>query len=98
MTFGVTTAQPDEYSASVSFFNRPKNDAVEYEIISTGSQVYPTNQNITESSTFTYSTNGYYELGYNVTFGEGSGYCTNKTVGYLGWIYFDDDSCSFGNM
>jgi hypothetical protein len=98
VTFGVTSAQPDVYSTSVSFFKRPKNDDIEYEIISTGSQVYPTNQNITESRTFTYSTNGYYELGYNVTFGEGSGYCTNKTVGYLGWIYFDDDSCSFGNM
>ncbi len=98
VTFGVTSAQPDVYSTFVSFFKRPKKDDMEYEIISTGSQVYPTNQNITESKTFTYSTNGYYELGYNVTFGEGSGYCTNKTVGYLGWIYFDDDSCSFGNM
>ena len=97
VTFGVTSAQPDKYSASVSFFNRPKNDDTEYEIISTGSQVYPTNQNITESRTFTYNTNGYYELGYNVTFGD-SGYCTNKTVEYLCWIFFDDDSCSFGKM
>ena len=92
--FHVDTEPARQYNATVNFFNNPEG-STDRETV-TNSSLYQSNTNNTVAHNFTYTTVGYYQLGYSLTFGEGSpALCNGKTYTHNGWFYFGETGCQF---
>ena len=80
-------SNPPTYLATVTFLWGLAN-------VSTGSNAYPINEPISVNNTYVYSDSGYYEAGYSIVFGKGSGtYCENRTLHNSVWITYVGKSC-----
>ena len=96
VTFRTNTEQTSDYDATVTFFSIPEGSDDGDNVVTVGPKQYQSSEDTTVSNNVTYTTFGYYKLGFNLTFGEGSpDACNGKTFGRTGWFYFSETGCFF---
>ena len=95
--FNVNTDAPVEYEASATFFSTPLGGSTTDGQQKTITGRYQSNNSTAEvSNVVDYTTLGYYKVGYEVTYGEGSPEeCQNESRGNVKWFLFNETGCAF---